>query len=227
MIYCSEKDRGEQTMFDIAVHEWGKTYNADELVKDKTETEIGNAKKRRYFCVACVGGKHPVSLKVRHTMAHIDPTQNYTALAWFSHHGCGGLWNWGHDNHCPETAKHWQAKHILSQHAARCCFVTSQCTGCLNHTKIENGLGTTGKVEFTEMTDQGTKHIFLMLCLCVESLGVLLLAVFWRYGPLMKRMMKNVSIVWTRATRLQNFMLTTCSKHIRMPLTIQCISWKI
>jgi hypothetical protein len=147
-------------MFNIAVDEWGKTYNAEELVEDKTEAEVGSAKKRKYFCVACVGEKHPVSLNVRHTMASIDPRRNYTALAWFSHHGGGGLGNWGHDNHRPETAKHWQAKHILSQHAARCCFVTSKCTSCVNHTKTENGLGATGKVEFTEMTADGTKYVF-------------------------------------------------------------------
>ena len=147
-------------MFGIAVDECGSTCNAEELVADKTEAEVGNAKKRKYFCVACVGGKHPVSLNVRHAVDHVDKKRNYTARAWFSHHGGGGAGNSGQDVHSPETEKHWLAKHILSQHGERWCFISSQCTGCPKHTKMENGVGATGRVEFPETTADGITYIF-------------------------------------------------------------------
>jgi hypothetical protein len=148
-------------MFDISMDEFGKTYSAPDLVKDKSEAEIGNARKRKYFCVTCVGVKHPVSLKTRRTFDHIDKKmRNYTALAWFSHHGGGGPGNSDHENHCPETARHWQAKHILCEHAALFCFVSSKCATCEKHTTIENGMGATGKVEFTETTAGGGKYVF-------------------------------------------------------------------
>jgi len=150
-------------MFDIAVDESGKTYCAPDLVRDKSEAEIGNARKRKYFCVTCVGVKHPVSLKTRHTFDHIDKkTRNYTALAWFSHHGGGnrGPPKAYKNEACSETATHWQAKHILCEHVGAYRFETSRCSGCAKHTKIEDGAGASGRVEYTEKTPLGKTYRF-------------------------------------------------------------------
>jgi len=148
-------------MFNIAIDECGRKCHADELVKDKTVAEIGNAKKRKYTCVTCVDGKHPVSLNIRHNTSHVDKkARNYTALAWFSHHGTGNAGNYSQDRPCPETVTHWHAKHILSEHVCRYYFTSSQCIGCTKHTKIENGTGAIGKVEHTESTFDGTFYRF-------------------------------------------------------------------
>jgi len=52
-------------MFNIAMYESGNTCNSEELVKGKSAPEVGNARKRKYFCVTSVDGKHPLSLNVR------------------------------------------------------------------------------------------------------------------------------------------------------------------
>jgi len=64
-------------MFDIAMDTCGRTCDADELVRGKTVVQVDNARKRKYFCVTCVGEKHAVSLKVRQD----TKARNYTALA--------------------------------------------------------------------------------------------------------------------------------------------------
>jgi len=151
------------TMFDISIDESGKTYSAPELVKDKSEAEIGNARKRKYFCVTCVGVKHPVSLKTRRTFDHVGKkARNYTALAWFSHHGggkCGAPKAYKNEA-CSETATHWQAKHILCEHVGAYRFETFKCVGCTKHTKIEDGAGAVGRVEYTEKKSEGTFYRF-------------------------------------------------------------------
>jgi len=148
-------------MFDIALDECGRTCKADELVRDKCAVEIGNTRKRRYFCVACVGEKHPVFLNVRHEASNVDKkARNYTALAWFSHHGGGGTGNSGQDTPSRETARHWQAKHILSQHVGLYYFTASKCKSCTKHTTIEDGAGAIGKVEFPERTSEGALYRF-------------------------------------------------------------------
>jgi hypothetical protein len=150
-------------MFDISIDESGKTYSAPELVKDKSEAEIGNARKRKYFCVTCVGVKHLVSLKTRRTFDHVDKkARNYTALAWFSHHGGGsrGVLKAYKNEACSETATHWQAKHILCEHIRAYRFETSKCSGCTKHTNIEDGTGATGRVEYTEKTSEGKTYRF-------------------------------------------------------------------
>jgi len=151
------------TMFDISIDESGKTYSAPELVKDKSEAEIGNARKRKYFCVTCVGVKHPVSLKTRRTFDHVGKkARNYTALAWFSHHGggkCGAPKAYKNEA-CSETATHWQAKHILCEHIRAYRFETSKCSGCTKHTNIEDGAGAAGRVEYTEKTSEGKTYRF-------------------------------------------------------------------
>jgi hypothetical protein len=132
-------------------------------VKDKSEAEIGNARKRKYFCVTCVGVKHPVSLKTRRTFDHMDKKmRNYTALAWFSHHGGGnrGPPKTYNNEACSETATHWQAKHILCEHVGAYRFETSKCSGCVKHTKIEDGAGASGRVEYTEKTPLGKTYRF-------------------------------------------------------------------
>jgi len=53
-------------MFNIAMYESGNTCNSEELVKGRSAPEVGNARKRKYFCVTSVDGKHPLSLNVRH-----------------------------------------------------------------------------------------------------------------------------------------------------------------
>jgi len=148
-------------MFDIAVDECGRTCAAPELVAGKSETQRGNAKKRKYFCVACVNAKHPVFLKIRNEkQLLVGNSRNYTALAWFSHHGSGGGGNCEMDRPSGETKKHWHAKHILSEHASRYWFITEKCTGCDKHTKIENGVQATGRVEFRETTCGGNVYCF-------------------------------------------------------------------
>jgi len=157
-------------MFDIARDACGQTCNADELVRGKSEAEIGSARKRKYFCVACVDEKHPVFLNVRHEVGALDKkARNNTALAWFSHHGSGGMGGGGRDRPSPETAKHWQAKHILSQHVGRYKFTASQCKSCNQHTTTEDGAGAIGKVELSEMTSGGgVKYRFDAALLCGE-----------------------------------------------------------
>jgi len=148
-------------MFDIAVDECGRTCAASELVAGKSETQRGNAKKRKYFCVACVNAKHPVFLKIRNEkQLLVGNSRNYTALAWFSHHGSGCGGNCEMDRPSGETKKHWHAKHILSEHASRYWFITEKCTGCDKHTKIENGVQATGRVEFRETACGGNVYSF-------------------------------------------------------------------
>ena len=149
-------------MFDIAMDECERTCSADELVRDKSAAEISNARKNKYFCVACVGEKHRVSLKVRHEARHVDnKSRTYTALAWFSHHGGGaGGAARGQDTPSPETAKHWHAKHILSRHVGRYYFTASKCKSCAMHTTLESGVGATGKVELGERTPEGKLYRF-------------------------------------------------------------------
>jgi len=150
-------------MFNIAVDAHGKTYNAPELVKNKSEAEIGNARKRKYLCMTCVGEKHAVSLNVRRKLTQVDKTtRNYKAEAWFSHHGGGSSGNSKTypNESCSETATHCYAKHILCDNVARYWYETSKCIGCTRHTKIENGVGASSRVEYTEKTSEGTKYIF-------------------------------------------------------------------
>ena len=59
----------------------------------------------------------------------VDNSRNYTALAWFSHHGSGCGGNCEMDRPSGETKKHWHAKHILSEHASRYWFIAEKCTG--------------------------------------------------------------------------------------------------
>jgi len=150
-------------MFNIAVDAQGKTYNAPELVENKSEADIGNARKRQYLCMTCVGEKHPVHLKVRRkSKGMYENTRNYTAKAWFSHHGGGNNENskkYSNES-CSETAMHCHAKHILCANVARYWYETSQCIGCPRHTKIENGVGASGRVEYTEKISGGTIYIF-------------------------------------------------------------------
>jgi len=160
-------------MFNIAMDTCGGTCDADELVRDKTVVEIDNARKRKYFCVACVGEKHAVSLNVRQDMK----ARNYTALAWFSHHGGGGGGNSRQDTPLPETARHWQAKHILSKHVGRYLFTTSKCKSCTKHTTVENGAGTTGRVEFSERTSDGRLYRFDAALVCGEPGSVVVRSV--------------------------------------------------
>jgi len=148
-------------MFDIAIDECGRTCKAYELVAGKSETQRGNAKKRKYFCVACVNAKYPVFLKIRNEkQLLVGNSRNYTTLAWFSHHGSGGGGNCEMDRPSRETMKHWHAKHILSEHASRHWFITEKCTGCDKHTKIENGVQATGRVEFRETACGGNVYSF-------------------------------------------------------------------
>jgi len=49
-------------MFGIATDASGQTCDAEELVRGHSPAQIGNARKREYFCVACAGARHPVSL---------------------------------------------------------------------------------------------------------------------------------------------------------------------
>jgi len=151
-------------MFNIAMDTCGGTCDADELVRNKTVVEIDNARKRKYFCVACVGEKHVVSLNVRQD----TKARNYTALAWFSHHGGGGGGNSRQDTPLPETARHWQAKHILSKHVGRYIFTVSKCKSCTKHTTVENGVGATGRVEFSERTSDGRLYRFDAALVCGE-----------------------------------------------------------
>jgi len=160
-------------MFNIAMDTCGGTCDADELVRDKTVLEIGNVRKRKYFCVACVGEKHAVSLNVRQD----TKARNYTALAWFSHHGGGGGDNSRQDTPLPETARHWQAKHILSKHVGRYLFTVSKCKGCNKHTTVENGAGATGRVEFSERTSDGTLYRFDAALVCGEPGNVVVRSV--------------------------------------------------
>ena len=92
-------------MFNIAMDESGKTCNAVELVKNKSEAEVANAKKHKYFCVACVDERHSVSLNIRNSELANAANRNYQALAWFSHHGGveNGVGCFSHDP-CSETA---------------------------------------------------------------------------------------------------------------------------
>lgn len=104
-----------------------------------------------------------VSLKTRHTFDDIDKkTRNYTALAWFSHHGGGNHGAPKEYKHeaCSETATHWQAKHILCEHVGAYSFETSKCSGCTKHTNIEDGAGAVGRVEYTEKTSEGKTYRF-------------------------------------------------------------------
>ena len=149
-------------MFNIAIDESGETCNSHELVKNKSASEIGNAKKRKYFCVSCKDERHPVSLNIRHEVQISNKKARiYTSPAWFSHNGKGG--NCGHskrDNPCSETARHWRAKHILSKHVGSYYFETSKCSGCQRHTHIENGAGARGVVEHSEKKPDGTQYRF-------------------------------------------------------------------
>ena len=148
-------------MFNIAMDESGNTCNSEELVKGKSAPEVGNARKRKYFCVTCKGEKHPLSLNVRRESLFASKITNYTMRAWFSHHGGGG--NGGdskRDSPSGETAKHWQAKHIVSQHLGRYYCETSRCSGCDRHTKFERGTGACSKVEYVEKKEDGSKYIF-------------------------------------------------------------------
>ena len=145
-------------MFNFAVDECGKTYNATELVKNKSETEIGNARKRKYLCMTCVDGKHAVSLNVRREVKHINKKpRNNIALAWFSHHGGGGggISKKYPNEACSETVTHCHAKHILCENVGRYQFETLKCMGCTRHTKIESGSGACSRVEYTEKTADG------------------------------------------------------------------------
>ena len=158
-------------MFNIAMDESGNTCNSHELVKNKSASEVGNAKKRKYFCVTCQDAKHPVSLNIRHKVQNVNKkARNYTSIAWFSHHcsggahkgsACGG--NGGHskrDNPSPETAMHWQAKHILCKDVGRYSYVTSRCSGCERHTQVEDGTGARGRVEHREKKADGKHYRF-------------------------------------------------------------------
>jgi len=146
-------------------------------VKDKSEAEIGNARKRKYFCVTCVGGKHPVSLKTRRTFDHIDKkTRKFTALACFLHHGGGNRKNSKLYNNkvCSETATHWQAKHILCEHVGAYRFETSKCSGCAKHTNIEDGTGAVGRVEYTEKILEGKTYRFDAVLMCNKAVNSVL-----------------------------------------------------
>ena len=151
-------------MFNIAMDESGATCNSHELVKDKSESDVGNAKKRKYFCVTCQDGKHPVFLKIRHKIQKLNTkARNYKSAAWFSHHGksCEGE-NSGEskrDNPSPETALHWQAKHILCKDVGRYSYVTSRCTGC-GQAHVENGAGACARVEHVEKKADGNHYRF-------------------------------------------------------------------
>jgi len=148
-------------MFNIAMDESGNTCNSEELVKGKSAPEVGNARKRKYFCVTCVGEKHPLSLNIRRESLFASKTANYTMRAWFSHHGGGGKGGDSkRDSPCGETAKHWQAKHIVSQHLGRYYCETSRCSGCDRHTEFEHGTGACSKVEYVEKKEDGSKYIF-------------------------------------------------------------------
>jgi len=150
-------------MFNIAVDAHGRTYNAPELVENKSEADIGNARKRKYLCMTCVGEKHPVHLKVRRkSKGSCEKTRKYTATAWFSHHGGGNNGNSEKypNESCSETAVHCHAKHILCANVARYWYETSKCIGCPRHTKIENGVGASARVEYTEKISGGTIYIF-------------------------------------------------------------------
>jgi len=150
-------------MFNIAVDAQGKTYNAPELVENKSEADIGNARKRKYLCMTCIGEKHPVHLKVRRkSKGSCEKTRQYTATAWFSHHGGGNNGNSEKypNESCSETAVHCHAKHILCANVARYWYETSKCIGCPRHTKIENGVGASARVEYTEKISGGTIYIF-------------------------------------------------------------------
>jgi len=159
-------------MFNIAMDEAGKTCNAHEIVANQSVAAVGHAKKCKYFCVACVDGKHRVFLNIRHNIQGPDTkTRNYTSPAWFSHHGGGG--NASHDSGTPslETARHWQAKHILSEHVTRYCFETSKCTGCDKHTTLESGVGACGRVERSETTSDGTIFRFDAVLMLGEAMN--------------------------------------------------------
>jgi len=94
-------------MFNIAMDESGNTCNSEELVKGKSAPEVGNARKRKFFCVTCVDGKHPLSLNIRRESLFASKTVNYTMRAWFLHHGGGGKGGISkRDSPCGETAKH-------------------------------------------------------------------------------------------------------------------------
>jgi len=160
-------------MFNIAMDTCGATCDADELVRGKSVVEIENARKRKYFCVACAGEKHAVSLNVRRDAK----ARNYTALAWFSHHGGGGGGNSQQDTPLPETARHWQAKHILSKHVGRYFFTVSKCRGCNQHTTVEDGAGATGRVEFSERTPDGTLYRFDAALVCGDPGSVVVRSV--------------------------------------------------
>ena len=151
-------------MFNIAMDESGATCNSHELVKDKSVSDVGNAKKRKYFCVTCQDEKHPVFLKIRHKIQKMNTkARNYKSAAWFSHHGraCEGENSGGskRDNPSPETALHWQAKHILCKDVERYSYVTSRCTGC-GHTHVEYGTGACARVEHTEKKADGKHYRF-------------------------------------------------------------------
>jgi len=160
-------------MFNIAMDACGRTCDADELVRGKTVVEIDNARKRKYVCVTCVAEKHAVSLNVRRDMK----ARNYTALAWFSHYGGGGGANSRQDTPLPETARHWQAKHILSKHVGRYFFTASKCKSCTKHTTVENGAGATGRVEFSERTSGGRLYRFDAVLVCGEPGSVVVRSV--------------------------------------------------
>jgi len=150
-------------MFIIAVDESGKTCNANELVSKKSAAEIASCRKHKFFCVACGDVKHPVSLKMRQADTIMKNVRNYTTMAWFSHHATGidrqGGFSVGRES-CLETARHWQAKHILTEHVELYWHVTSKCKSCNNCTSIENGLGAYDRVETTETTVDGTIYRF-------------------------------------------------------------------
>ena len=72
-------------MFNIAMDESGSTCNSHELVKDKSVSDVGNAKKRRYFCMTCQDTKHRVFLNIRHKNQNVNKkARNYKSVAWFS-----------------------------------------------------------------------------------------------------------------------------------------------
>ena len=205
-------------MFDIAIDECGRTCKANELVRDKCAAEIGNTRKRKYFCVACVGEKHPVSLKVRHEVGHIDKkARNYTALAWFSHHGSGGTGNTGQDSPSRETARHWQAKHILSQHVGQYYFTASKCKSCTKHTTVEDGVGAIGKVEFPERTSEEALYSFDAALVRGNPGSVRVSSVLevWATHKMSK---ENASTVWTGVICSENLMQRVCSMHIEKTL---------
>jgi len=152
-------------MFNTAMDESGLTCNSHELVKNKSVSDVGNAKKRKYFCVTCQDAKHPVFLNIWHKIQNVNKkARNYKSVAWFSHHGGASVGRKSRqserNNPSPETAVHWQARHILRKDVGRYSYVTSKCSECKRQIHVENGAGARALVEYREKKADGKYYRF-------------------------------------------------------------------